>query len=53
MKQLKKLNLSFNKLESIPSLCDSENTSTVQFIDLSYNNIETLDNESKKEKLIF
>ncbi len=47
LKKLKKLNLSFNKFESLPSLCAINNVSTVEHLDLSYNNIDKVQIESK------
>lgn len=43
--KLKKLNLSFNKLESMPDVSHSANTSQLEHLDLSYNNIETIETE--------
>ena len=44
--KLKKLNVSFNKLEAIPNLCASNNISTCEYIDLSFNSIETIDTQT-------
>lgn len=47
--KLKRLNLSFNKLEEIPSLSESESNSQLEYLDLSYNNIEKLNAPSKQK----
>ena len=43
--KLKKLNLSFNNLSTIPSLCDRDGFSTIEYLDLSYNNIESIESD--------
>ncbi|RNA36258.1 serine threonine- kinase 11-interacting [Brachionus plicatilis] len=45
--KLKRINLSFNKLEEIPSISESESTSQLEYLDLSYNNIEKINASSK------
>jgi Leucine-rich repeat (LRR) protein len=40
------VNLSFNKLEKIPSISDGID-SLIEYLDISYNNIEKLDVDSK------
>ncbi|CAF0760392.1 unnamed protein product [Brachionus calyciflorus] len=44
--KLKRLNLSFNKLEKIPDLCKSVEICQLEYLDISYNNIENLDAEN-------
>jgi Leucine-rich repeat (LRR) protein len=44
--KLKKLSLSFNKLTSLPSLSEPNGTSLIEYLDVSFNNIETIDAES-------
>lgn len=44
--KLKRLNLSFNKLESIPNVSLATGTSQLEYMDLSYNDIDTIETES-------
>ena len=53
MVNLKKLNLSFNKLESFPSLFSEEASSHIEYLDLSYNNIEEIEIKSMFFDIIF